>query len=100
METENCYWQRCLNLLVIVAFQTPQRNMTRAVEPPVLPVLGTQDTKRENKETTRYNALLCQTQNLVSTPALMRENQAAVTALMDLADPTSMKPKAVKMKKS
>jgi hypothetical protein len=29
----------------------------------------------------------------------MRENQAAVTALMDLANPTSNKPKAIKMKK-
>jgi hypothetical protein len=73
--------------------------MTRAAEPPVLPFLGRQDTKRETKETTRYNALLCHTQSLVSTPTLMREKQTAVTALMGLANPTSIKPKAVKMKK-
>jgi hypothetical protein len=70
----------------------------RAVEPPVLPVLAKKDTKRETKETTRHNALLCQTQNLVSTPTLMREKQAAVTALMGLANPTAMKLKAIKMK--
>ena len=63
-----------------------------------MPVLAKKDTKRETKETTRHNALLCQTQNLLSTPTLMREKQAAVTALMGLANPTAMKLKAIKMK--
>jgi hypothetical protein len=69
------------------------------VEPPVLPVLAKQDTKRETKEMTRYNVLLCQTQSLISTLTLMREKQAAVTALMDLANNKSNKPKAIKTKK-
>jgi hypothetical protein len=69
------------------------------VKPPVLPILAKHNKKRETKEMTRYNALLCQTQSLIVTPTLMREKQAAVSALMDLANPTSNKPKAIKMKK-
>jgi hypothetical protein len=62
-------------LLTLISFQEPKLNNTLEV----LHVFAHQDTRREAKETTRYNALLCQKQSLVSTPtALVKEKQSAV----------------------
>ncbi len=68
----------------------------------VVPGLAHQDTKREAKETTRHNALMCQTpRSLVSTPAaLVKEKQSAVNLLMNLKKDKTNKPKANKTAKS
>jgi hypothetical protein len=76
--------------------QEPQLNYSLEV----LPGLTHQDTKREAKETTRHNALMCQTPSLVSTPAaLVKEKQSAVNMLMNLQKDKSKEPKAIQTAK-